>query len=219
MAADPLVLGPFVGTTPCADCPGIATELTLTRKDPYTAEGSYRLRMTYLERGPPLESAGDWTTLRGTPQDPDATVYELNPDEPGQEQYWLKVGDDRVTMLDRDLNPIQSDLNFTLDLAACRLGQPGFGQLRAKKAACRGSSRTRTAGTACVISRTAARATSGSSCARAFAAAEGVVQAPARSGPASVAAAAATPCSTSRTCTVGTPKLTPLSLNAVLIMP
>ena len=54
MAADPLVLGPFVGTTPCADCPGIATELTLTRKDPYTAEGSYRLRMTYLERGPPL---------------------------------------------------------------------------------------------------------------------------------------------------------------------
>ena len=46
MAADPLVLGPFVGTTPCADCPGIATELTLTRKDPDTAEGGYRLRMT-----------------------------------------------------------------------------------------------------------------------------------------------------------------------------
>ena len=124
MAANPLVLGPFVGTTPCADCPGIATELTLTRRDPDTAEGSYRLRTTYLERGPPFEAAGDWTTLRGTPQDPDATVYELNPDEPGHEQYWLKVGDDRVTMLDRDLNPIQSDLNFTLTLQPAGLANP-----------------------------------------------------------------------------------------------
>ncbi|MFZ1431335.1 MAG: DUF333 domain-containing protein [Geminicoccaceae bacterium] len=123
-SSEALVLGPFVGTIPCADCPGIETELTLTRKDAQTAEGSYRLRSTYLERGPPIESTGDWTTLRGTPQDENATVYELDPDQPGREQYFLKVGDDRVTMLDRDRNPIPSDLNFTLVLQRAELANP-----------------------------------------------------------------------------------------------
>ncbi len=124
LSNDALVIGPFVGTIPCADCPGIETELTLTRKAAHTAEGSYHLRSTYLERGPPIESTGNWTMVRGTPQDENATVYELDPDQPGREQYFLKVGDDRVTMLDRDRNPIPSDLNFTLALQQAELANP-----------------------------------------------------------------------------------------------
>ena len=124
LAAEPLVLGPFVGTIPCADCPGIETELTLTRKDAHAAEGSYQLRSTYLERGPPIESSGAWTSLRGTPQDENATVYALDPDRPGHEQYFLKLGDDRVRMLDGERNPIPSDLNFTLTLQRPALANP-----------------------------------------------------------------------------------------------
>lgn len=124
LAAEPLVLGPFVGTIPCADCPGIETELTLTRKDAHAAEGSYQLRSTYLERGPPIESSGAWTSLRGTPQDENATVYALDPDRPGHEQYFLKLGDDQVRMLDGERNPIPSDLNFTLTLQRPALANP-----------------------------------------------------------------------------------------------
>ena len=123
-AGDPLVLGPFVGTVPCADCPGIETELTLVRRDPASAEGTYRLRTTYLERGGPFERTGAWTTLRGTPQDENATVYELDPDRPGQQQYFLKVDDDRVRMLDGARGPIASDLNFTLTVQRQGLANP-----------------------------------------------------------------------------------------------
>jgi putative hemolysin len=129
---EPLVLGPFLGTIPCADCPGIETELTLTRREMGAAEGTYALRSTYLERGPPIEQTGSWTTLRGTPEYADATVYELNPDEPGREQYFLKVGDDRVTMLDRERNPIQSTLNFTLTRQEVRLANPASVNCAAK---------------------------------------------------------------------------------------
>ena len=62
--------------------------------------------------------------VRGTPQDENATVYELDPDQPGRAQYFLKVGDERVMMLDRDRNPILSDLNFTLALQQTGLANP-----------------------------------------------------------------------------------------------
>jgi len=61
---EPMVLR-FVGDLPCADCPGIRTDLTLKRKAPGWAEGTYVLSETYLERGGPRVTTGDWTTLRG----------------------------------------------------------------------------------------------------------------------------------------------------------
>jgi copper homeostasis protein (lipoprotein) len=123
--ASGLTLGSFRGVTPCADCPGIDTELTLTREHPGSGEGTFRLTETYLERSvAPLVTNGDWTTLRGVPGDTGATVYALNPDRREATRYFLKVGDDRVTMLDRERRPIQSDLNFTLAAQPAGLANP-----------------------------------------------------------------------------------------------
>ena len=100
---EPMVLR-YAGDLPCADCPGIRTELTLTRKAKGWAEGSYSLSETYLERGGPKVITGDWTTLRGDAVDPDASVYQLNPDDTERQRNFLRVGDDlELKALDRDM--------------------------------------------------------------------------------------------------------------------
>jgi copper homeostasis protein (lipoprotein) len=100
---EPMVLR-YAGDLPCADCPGIRTELVLTRKAKGWAEGSYRLTETYLERGGPKVTTGDWTTLRGDAVDPDASVYQLDPDVTERQRNFLRVGDDvELKALDRDM--------------------------------------------------------------------------------------------------------------------
>ena len=80
----------FAGDLPCADCPGIRTELTLTRDAPYSGDGKYRLVETYIDRGAPFTSTGIWGTLRGDAVDPDSTVYELNPEKPESDRRAFK---------------------------------------------------------------------------------------------------------------------------------
>ena len=100
---EPMVLR-YAGVLPCADCPGIRTELTLTRKAKGWAEGSYSLSETYLERGGPHVTTGDWTTLRGDAVDPDASVYQLDPDHTERQRNFLRVGDDvELKALDKDM--------------------------------------------------------------------------------------------------------------------
>jgi copper homeostasis protein (lipoprotein) len=113
-APEPLVLR-FSGTLPCADCPGIATTLTLTRKAAGWAEGTYRLEQTYIGRGGPRVTTGDWTTLRGDATDDNATVYELDPDKTQGAQHFLRVGDDvALRLLDGDMKPLPGKLPNTL---------------------------------------------------------------------------------------------------------
>ena len=105
VAIEPLVLT-FEGVLPCADCSGIRTRLVLTRRAAGWAEGTYRLTETYADRGSPIVTTGDWTTLRGSAMDDDDTVYELNPDQPDRARHYLRVGDDRaLRALARDLKP------------------------------------------------------------------------------------------------------------------
>lgn len=114
LAREPLVLR-FSGVLPCADCPGIRTTLTLTRKGQGWAEGTYRLSETYIDRGPARVTTGDWTTLRGDAADENATVYELDPDHAERARHFLRVGPDRaLKALDRDLKPWPKGLPDTL---------------------------------------------------------------------------------------------------------
>src|SRR6516162_3031644 len=71
-----VVLGTWQGTTPCADCSGIITTLTLYIKavNDYR-DALYRLQMKYIDRGS-FTQYGEWTILRGRPGDDDATVYQ-----------------------------------------------------------------------------------------------------------------------------------------------
>ncbi len=109
-----LLLGTYEGVTPCADCPGIRTELTLVKDSESLAEGTYRLSMTYLERdAEPYLAAGFWTTERGTKTDPDASVYTLDPDGESPMRYRV-VDADTIRQLDGDGNEIDARMPFDL---------------------------------------------------------------------------------------------------------
>jgi copper homeostasis protein (lipoprotein) len=107
----------YEGVLPCADCSGLKTELTLNRNARTSALETYKLRETYLGKpAAPRTSTGKWTILRGTPDNPDATVYQLNPDKPQEVTNFLVVNDNQIRQLDRDLHEIKSTLNFTLTI-------------------------------------------------------------------------------------------------------
>lgn len=110
----PELLGVFTGVVPCADCPGIETKLTLTRKGPHWGDGTYELVETYQGRGEPVVSTGEWGTLRGSATDPDATVYELNPGDPERARYFRRDGDAALRMLDAELAELPATMPYTL---------------------------------------------------------------------------------------------------------
>lgn len=121
------VSGTWQGTTPCADCSGIINTLTLYQKAPNDfTDAVYRLHLKYIDRGS-FTNYGTWTILRGRPADPDATVYQLDPDKQGK-QYYLRVDDDTLQQLDGDMKPIDSKMNFTLK----RIAQPSLPQTMGK---------------------------------------------------------------------------------------
>ena len=114
-AAEPLLVGVYTGLLPCADCSGIQTELTLTRKASGWAEGRYLLKQTYIGRKvAPLVKTGDWTTLRGSAADYDDTVYELDPDDQAHATHFLKIREATIKALDKDLKPLPAGLPSTL---------------------------------------------------------------------------------------------------------
>jgi copper homeostasis protein (lipoprotein) len=113
--SEPLLVGVFAGDLPCADCPGMATRLTLVRKDGGWAEGRYLLVQTYRERDvAPLVRAGDWTTLRGDAEDPDAVVYQLDPDKDNGGELFRKDGEQALRALTPAMRPFPAGLPQTL---------------------------------------------------------------------------------------------------------
>ncbi len=114
-AGGTLLLGTFQGTLPCADCPGILTELSLYHPNLYTDEGTYVLKLTTLDRDvKPLVAQGEWTILRGDAADENASVYQLEPDHPEKSTYYLRVNSNELRQLDKDEKEMTSKLNFTL---------------------------------------------------------------------------------------------------------
>ena len=114
-SGDAQLLGVFRGVLPCADCPGIETELTLYHAGPYVDEGTYSLKLTYRDRAvQPYVSRGDWTMIRGDAKDENASVYQLDPDHPEKSLYYLRVHPNELRQLGRNLKEMGSPLHFTL---------------------------------------------------------------------------------------------------------
>ncbi len=114
-----ILFGVYKGTMPCADCSGLETVLRLYAKGKFDTTYAFYVR-TQTYRGAPhgdvtFSDRGQWTVLRGDATDPDATVYQLNPDDE-QHSEALLVQDKGASLeeLDRDLKPIDMPMNVTL---------------------------------------------------------------------------------------------------------
>ena len=114
-----ILFGVYNGTMPCADCSGLETVLRLYAKGKFDTTYAFYVR-TQTYRGAPhgdvtFSDRGQWTVLRGDATDPDATVYQLNPDDE-QHSEALLVQDKGASLeeLDRDLKPIDMPMNVTL---------------------------------------------------------------------------------------------------------
>ena len=105
----------YRGVLPCADCPGIDTTLSLLANSP--SHTRYVLKSSYLERNNTFTETGTWTIVHGTPDNPDATVYQLKPKNGGQPTNFLRVSDNEILQLDSERRRIDSKLNFSLKKA------------------------------------------------------------------------------------------------------
>ena len=120
---DSSVLAVHEGRTPCHEivfemlklapypnCLKIKMRLTLYQNETTGAPSSYMLMGTSTIR------EGTWRTLEGTPDDPDAIVYQLHLEGSQAPVSFLQADENHLLLLDRDLNLLVGNplLSYTL---------------------------------------------------------------------------------------------------------
>ena len=112
------LIGRYHGVLPCADCSGIDTDLALYAKSAHEFVNTrYVMKLTYQKgKGPgkTFGESGTWAALRGTPEDPNATVYQLTSSKNGQVMNFLKIGANQLESLDKDQHRIETNMPHTL---------------------------------------------------------------------------------------------------------
>lgn len=102
----------FAGVLPCADCPALFIELTLS-KDARGAPSTYRQRSTYVDRRGkdlPFTSGGRWSIVPGAPADSQATFYRLVDPKTGERQLLKVVGEHSLRFVDNEGRDIDSPI-------------------------------------------------------------------------------------------------------------
>lgn len=94
-------------TTPCADCIGIKTTLTL--KDPNT----YSLNLVYEGKNTSFTETGTWTKEIWK-TNPPKQVYVLSAQNNGNKTYYEVKNANKIRQLNGDGNEIPENLPFTL---------------------------------------------------------------------------------------------------------
>lgn len=124
-AAPSLMVGEFEGVLPCADCSGLQTRLRLQEDKHGAGKGTYFLSEDYLGKSPkPFKSSGRWEAVKGTPKDPAATVYVLDPSKPKKTRYFLLRTDGSLLSLDGERNEIDAPFDLSLKPVAVGLANP-----------------------------------------------------------------------------------------------
>ena len=94
----------YEGTLPTADGTPINYELELKNEE-FSGDGSYDLTMIYPKadkgKDKKFRMIGRWGTLRGSAEDPDATVYQLNFGDTTLEQINFLYYPDSLVLLNR----------------------------------------------------------------------------------------------------------------------
>jgi uncharacterized lipoprotein NlpE involved in copper resistance len=114
-----VLLGMYKGTLPCGDCSGLETTLRLYAKGKFDTTYAFYVR-TQIYRGAPrgdvvMTDRGGWAVLKGDATNPDATVYQLNPEEEQHSDSLLVTEQgNALVQLDREQKPIDTKMNLTL---------------------------------------------------------------------------------------------------------
>ena len=107
----------YEGTIPCADCKGIKMVLQLENNPDKTIR-EFRLTETYLdtpEGDRSFETAGTYEVSYGMKADPGAMLISLIDENDQQFKTFLQEKDGiHFTLLDKNKNKIDSNLNYTL---------------------------------------------------------------------------------------------------------
>jgi hypothetical protein len=125
LPSGPDVLGVFEGRSPCQEIVGllnVAGREACTKikwrlilyQDPVThAPTTYALG-GFMWRNPPR--TGKWTILKGTPNDSNATVYQLDPDDPQGFLSFVKADENILFFLDKDRNLLIGNIKHSYTL-------------------------------------------------------------------------------------------------------
>jgi hypothetical protein len=121
----PNIHGYFEGRSPCQEivrlldasgrdeCIKIKWQLILYRDPTTLAPTTYALG-GFAWRNPP--KTGKWAIVKGTKEDPNAVVYQLDPDLPQGFLSFLKADDNILMFLDRDRNLLVGNSRFSYTL-------------------------------------------------------------------------------------------------------
>ncbi len=107
-----ILIGTYRGTTACADCTGIQTDLRLYAKGKFDfTDTIYISTRTYLggrNGDQSFTDRGEWSVMKGDAVDPNATVYALSPGDPLLQYFLLQPGGAALTQLDGQMKPIDA---------------------------------------------------------------------------------------------------------------
>ena len=110
-----VLMGKYMAKLPCADCSGILQSLAIYSPGPHQFANAYYVEaMMYFGRPNVSVSAGKLSVIRGTPADPNATVYSLSLDSSERTQNYLLDGNALVP-LDDKLNFVHSPYDAPLE--------------------------------------------------------------------------------------------------------
>ena len=66
------------------------------------------------------DSAGKWVITKGTPKNPEAIIYTLSPDNPNRSISFLRANDNILYFLDKNLEPLVGNKDFSYTLNQIR---------------------------------------------------------------------------------------------------
>jgi predicted secreted protein len=104
------LLGTYTGILPCADCAGIRADLLIY-------EGRYDLRETYIgtrNGDRTAEKSGRVKLVRGSAEDKQATMYQLEADRADAQRYFLRAGNNELRLLDREKRELATSAPHSL---------------------------------------------------------------------------------------------------------
>lgn len=109
----------YQGTLPCRRCDGIALDVTLTgTPDEPEQAPTFSLSADYLNhpQNPAAETyTGNWQTLNGTPDNDNATVLELTPEDDGQVYLFLQLDPSTLELIDADRRRFENSERLRLN--------------------------------------------------------------------------------------------------------